>query len=296
MIAQSIYPGKQNLAELCRWTPSWILYKWMVRFLQSDQNDFMAVFRWEWEQILRSLPIPPDGIFYLTIDKTTVEKTGKKGPASGKTKENKLGPWKYGFQIVVLMANWGPYRFPIDFRVMRKKNDLEYKKPNVLFLEMLNSFQPPIWAKTVIILGDSGFASKENMKSIINRGFYFVFSLARTWKFSEDHPYHEKYRSIKNFVNQVGRFRCKKTWFRDINGKRRIFWVYSERVTLNVVGTVTLVISKKTVNTNPEKAKILVTNIPGLETRDVVQLYTRRWYVGASSKGRIVHPMKVRTG
>ena len=73
LIAQSIYPGKQNLAELCRWTPSWILYKWMVRFLQSDQNDFMAVFRWEWEQILRSLPIPPDGIFYLTIDKTTVE-------------------------------------------------------------------------------------------------------------------------------------------------------------------------------------------------------------------------------
>lgn len=279
LIAQCIYPGKQNLAELCRWTPSWILYKWMVRLLQSDQCDFLAVFRWEWEQIHRVLPAPPDGIFYLTVDKTTVEKTGKKGPASGKTKESTLGPWKYGFQVVVLMANWGPYRFPIDFRVLRKKTDPDYKKQNVLFLEMLEDFCPPCWAKKVIVLGDSGFASKDNMQAITKRRFYFVFSLARTWKFADDHHYHKKYHDIKSFVNQVGWFRCKKMWFRDISNRRRTYWIYSEQVPLNVVGTVTLVISKKTVNTKPEKAKILVTNIPGIEPRDVVQLYTRRWYV-----------------
>ncbi len=279
LIAQGIYPGKQNLAELCRWTPPWILYKWMVRLLQSDQNDFLAVFRWEWEQMYRLLPGPPDGIFYLTVDKTTAEKTGKKGPANSKTKENKLGPWKYGIQIVVVMANWGAYRFPIDFRVVRKKTDSDYKKPNVLFLEMLEDFRPPCWAKKVIVLGDSGFASKDNMKAIKCREYYFVFSLSRTWKFEEGHHYNEKYTNIKNFVNLVGWFRCKRMWFKDINNKKRTYWIYSEQVPLNVVGTVTLVISKKSVNTDPKKAKILVTNIPGIEARDVVQLYTRRWYV-----------------
>ena len=280
LIAQSIYPGKQNLAELSRWTPPWILYKSMVRLLQSDQWDFLAVFRWEWQQIYTILPAPSDGVFFLTVDKTTVEKTGKKGPVSGKTKDSEQGEWKYGFQVVVLMANWGNYRFPIDFRIVRKKSDPEYKKPNALFCEMLEHFCPPLWARKVIVLGDSGFASKKNMQAIISRrNYYFVFSLARTWKFDKADPRCAHYPYVKDFVNQVGLYRCKKMWFKGYDNRRRSYWIYSERVELNAVGRVTMVISKKRHNTKPEKAKILVSNIPGIEARDLVYLYTRRWFI-----------------
>lgn len=279
LIAQSIYPGKQNLAELSRWTPPWILYKHMVRLLQSDRWDFITVFRWEWQQLYIILPAPPDAIFYLTVDKTTVDKTGKKGPVNGKTKDSKQGEWKYGFQVVVLMANWGTYRFPIDFCVLRKKSDPEYKNANELFCEMLQRFIGPLWAKKVIVLGDAGFASKKNMQTIIGRDYYFVFSLARTWKFDKTDPRCANYPYVKNFVDQVGLYRCKRMWFKGYDKKRHSYWIYSEQVTLNVVGRVTLVISKRRQNTLPEKSKILVSNIPGIEPRDIVYMYTRRWFV-----------------
>ena len=84
---------------------------------------------------------------------------------------------------------------------------------------------------------------------------------------------------IKNYVNEMGWFRYKKIWFIASNGKRRCYWIYSDQVSLNVVGTVTIVISKKRLNTAPENAKLIVTNIPRIQARDVVKLYTRRWFV-----------------
>jgi hypothetical protein len=251
----------------------------MVRLLESDQWDFISVFQWEWQQVYTVLPAPSDGIFYLTVDKTTVEKTGKKGPVSSKTKDSEQGEWKFGFQVVVIMANWGAYRFPIDFRVVRKKDSPDYKKPNELFLEMLEHFRPPIWATRVVILGDSGFASKNNMKAIIEHGYYFVFSLSRTWKFDPSDRHYRQSEYVKDFVKQAGWFGYKKMWFKACNQRRRAFWIFSEQVTLNVVGSVTMTVSKKRLNTKPENAKILVSNIPGIDPRDIVQLYTRRWFV-----------------
>ena len=277
LIAQSIYPGKANVANLSRWTPQWIVYKWMLRLLASDQWDFEAVFHWEWMQVYMLLPLPPNGIIYLTVDATLVEKTGKKNPVNGKTKIRKDDHWRYGFYVVVLMLGWGPYRLPIDFRVVRKKDDPDYKNQNQLFQEMLNDYFVPAWTSMVIVLADTGFASKENLKTIQGKRMFFVFSFARTWKF--DDPDTGDYHHLKEFVKQINNNEYQKIWFKDIDGKRRCYWVYAKTVRLNVVGTVTMVISKKRRNTRPEKAKILVTNIPDISAREVVKLYTRRWYV-----------------
>ncbi len=46
LIAHCINPGKARLASLGRWIPEKIVYKALVRLLQSDRWNFMKVFQW----------------------------------------------------------------------------------------------------------------------------------------------------------------------------------------------------------------------------------------------------------
>ena len=86
------------------------------------------------------------------------------------------------------MLQWGNYRIPIDFELVRRKEDPAYQKPNVTFRQMLAALVPPAWAQQVIVVGDAGFPAKETLHLIQQRGFFFVMSLPRTWKL-EDRPY-----------------------------------------------------------------------------------------------------------
>ena len=105
-------------------------------------------------------------------------------------------------------------------------------------------------------------------------------SLARTWKFQNTNTSNGEAKSLKNFVKYLPRNQYKKIWILNDRGKRRYYWVFSKKVCLKVVGTVTIVISKKRHNTKPEKAKILVTNIEdNIQAKEIVRLYTKRWYV-----------------
>ena len=236
----------------------------------------------------RKLPIPADRTLYLIVDKTLVEKTGKKHPYNRKTKTGYTNnKWQYGFYVIILLAHWGPYRFPIDFALVTPKDYPGHKTPNQLFVEMFENFRPPKWAKQVIVLSDCEYAAKITLRAIIRRGkqakitgvhYFFVISFPRTWKLEGETNSGVKAQKIKDIVKYLPYYRYRKTWFKQINGRRKYFWIYSRKARLSGVGDVTMVVSKKRRNSSPHKAKILVTNIPNVAASEVVRIYRRRWY------------------
>ncbi|HXH09110.1 MAG TPA: transposase [Alphaproteobacteria bacterium] len=65
----------------------------------------------------------------------------------------------------------------------------------------------------------------------------------------------------------------------DEPGRRRTYWTYTKRACLRHIGDVTIVLSKKRRNDGPKATKILVTNLPHVTARQVVDVYRRRWSV-----------------
>ena len=170
------------------------------------------------------------------------------------------------------MLHWGPYRVPIDMEIVRPKGQPDHHSPNALFRQMLRRFQPPLWAQRVIVLADAEFPSKETLKLIQERKFFFVMSLARTWKFEDGH-------SLKDLVTHMRKDCFTKTWFINSQARRRVYWAYLKTTRLRHIGDVTVVLSKKRRNSGPKATKILVTNLPEVNRRTVIALYSRRWNV-----------------
>lgn len=288
IIGQIVHPGKGTLKSICKWIPEKILYKQLVRLLQSDKWNFMAIYYWHVLQVCKNLPPSSDGIIYLIVDKTLVEKTGRKHPVNSKVNTGYGTKWHYGFYVTILMIHWGPYRIPVDFRVQTKKEDPNYKTSNMLFQEMFKNFQPLPWCKKVIVEGDSGFASKINLKAIKDRNknyqlskiqYFFVFSLARTWKFENEFTSKGKHKKLKDLVNHLPKKYYSKSWYRNNLGRRRTYWTYKKIACLSGIGDVTIILSKKRHNTSPKKTKIFVTNLPNSLPRHVLSIYSRRWYI-----------------
>jgi len=224
------------------------------------------------DAVIAVLPPPEEGIVYVIGDGTYKEKTAQKHPLVKKGRLTSYGPYLFGLQIVVLMLAWGNYRVPIDLAIVRPKGQPEHHSPNALFRQMLRRFQPPAWAKRVIVLADAEFPSKETLKLIRQRGFFFVMSLARTWKAEDGH-------SLKDLVTHIRKDCFAKTWFIDSHARRRVYWAYLKTMRLRHIGDVTVVLSKKRRNSGPKATKILVTNLPQVTCRTVLALYSRRWQV-----------------
>jgi hypothetical protein len=56
---------------------------------------------------------------------------------------------------------------------------------NKLLPQMLQEFVPPAWARQVIVEADAAFAAKAALRLIQQRGWDYVFGLARTWKLND---------------------------------------------------------------------------------------------------------------
>jgi hypothetical protein len=132
-------------------------------------------------------PAPPDAVLYLIGDGSHKNKRGKKSPVVQKGRKNRFDPWFFGIKFVVLMAAWDVYRFPVGIRIILPKEHPACRKESVLFQEMLREFNPPEWAKCVIVCGDAGFGSRENMKMVLakdkadpKRRWGFVFAIANS--------------------------------------------------------------------------------------------------------------------
>ncbi len=267
-----VYQDQATLCGLARFGPKHICEWHLRRFLYAGYWCCRVLLFQLVEAVLAVLPPPEDGIVYVIGDGTYKDKTAKQHPLVKKGRLTSYGPYLFGLQIILVMISWGNYRIPIDMEIVRPKRARDHQSPNALFRQMLRRFQPPVWAQQVIVLADAEFPSKETLKLIQQRGFFFVMSLARTWKFEDGH-------SLKDLVTHIPKSCFKKSWFIDSQSRRRVYWAYRKTARLRHVGDVTVILSKKRRNCGPKATKILVTNLPQIKSRTIIALYTKRWNV-----------------
>jgi len=279
---QALTPNKKTVTELCKWSPAAITEWRFRRFLDATYVNIDLILSWFAEEAIKCFPPSSDGVVYAVGDGSHKDKRSKKNPTVQKGKTRKDKPFFWGIKFVLVALCWDVYRIPVGFRIILPKNHPEYKKENVLFREMISELTLPKWAHTVIVTGDSGYGSTENMTLVQkmdkerskNRRWFFVFSIAKTWK-------QENGESIKDFVKNLSYSFYKKTWIKPLTktNRRKTFWIYGKTINLNHIGEVTIVFSKTRRNAGPKNIKIIVTNLPDVTAREVISIYQRRWSV-----------------
>ena len=281
ILLQSILKGQRTLADMSRCAPSHVTEWRFRRLLTASYWSVKLILYWLADEVIKNLPPPKNEIIYLIVDSSKKEKRGQKNPVAQKLRIRKKN--FFGIRFVVLMLSWDVYRIPVDFEIILPKTDPNYKKENVLFLEMLERFTAPSWAKQIIVIGDTAFASKANINAIKARnkaalqtkkpGWGFVFAIAKTWN-------QENGKSLKNLATCLPKLRYKKREISALTGERRkSFWVYRKQTRLNSIGDVTIFLSKKRLNTGPKNTKMIVTNLKELTDEQVLDIYQRRWPV-----------------
>lgn len=274
LLLHMIYGREANLKALARKGPEHVAYWHYRRLLCAAYWCSKVLVWWFADQAIQAFPPPENGVLYMIGDSTHKEKQGKKHPVARKMRLSRSHPFIFGFRIVFLMAHWDVYRIPVDFELIRHKDDPNYRRENALFRQMLQRFRPPTWAKAVIVVADAAYASRANLILITQLGYWYVFAVARTWKFADG-------KMLKDLVTHLPRQYYQQTWVPAINGqRRRTFWVYSKRVELRHLGEVTIVLFKFRRNDGPKKVNIVVTNLPEeIAARQIVAIYLRRWSV-----------------
>ncbi len=266
--------GKGKVKGLSAIVPEKIKYWAMMRMIRSGLWDGTMLVNDMARQTLLMLPPPIDGVLYLIGDSTLKGKRGKKHPLGFKTRINDYAKYTFGFEIVLLVANWGKYRVPVAIGVVSPKRK---GHPNILFRNMLREFVPPSWAKKVIVLGDAGFAAKKTFRLIGRKKYDYVFAVSRTRKFENGKHLADLVRYLpKKFYHRMASYKP--------DGRRKDYWVYSQRESLKDLGDVTVVLSKRRRNDGPRKAKIIVTNLAGASVSEILTIYTRRWGVELTIK------------
>jgi len=143
-----------------------------------------------------------------------------------------------------------------------------------LFRQMLRDFRPPAWCQEMVVVADAAYASRPNMHLIQELGYWYVFALPRTWKFTNG-------QTLKALVTHLPRWWYTRICLPAVNGQhRRTFWVYAKGVRLRHLGEVTVVPSQCRRNDGPKQTTILVTTLPETVTaREIVGMYLRRWWI-----------------
>jgi Transposase DDE domain len=281
VVMHALYPGRKTLEEVARWSPQAITAWRLRRLLKASYWCVHVLITWLASDVIRTLPPPEDGILFEIGDGSHVPKRGAKNPTAQKGRKSKYHPWFFGIRFVLLIVAWDVYRIPVAFRIILPKTHPDYRTENALFREMLEQFQPPAWAKQVIVLGDAGYGSKANIKLVKqldkidrSRSWHFVFAISRTWKTVDD-------KAVKDLVTYLPRCHYKRTWVPRIThpDKRKTYWTYRKHLSLRDIGDVTLVLSKKGRNVGPKNTKLLVTNLPDATARQVISLYQNRWSI-----------------
>lgn len=278
---QAVHPGRHTLEEMARWTPATITAWRFGRLLKAAYWNVHLLVHWFAQDLMATLPPPPNGVLYLFGDGSHADKCGTKNPVAQKGRNRSHHPWFFGLRFVLLMAAWDGYRVPVSMRLILPKCHADYCSENALFRGMVAAFVPPCWAKLVVVGGDAAYGSQDNIRMVQDRDkadgarrWAFVFALARTWKTVEG-------KSLKNLVTHIPHQYYQRTQVpRASGGKgRKTFWTYHTDLCLRHVGDVTVVLSKRGRNMGPKQTKILVTNLAELTPSQVVCIYQKRWAV-----------------
>jgi hypothetical protein len=281
IVMQIVTSGARTLSGLSQSAPGFITEWRFRRLLSAGYWSLKVLLHWFAEEAIKSLPVPENQVLYVIADGSKKDKRGPKNPAAQKGRLNEHHAWFFGIKFVVLMVAWDDYRIPVDFQMILPKGHPDYKKENELFRHMFSHFQPPDWAKVVIVVGDAAFAAKDNMKLIqardkadSQRRWGFVFAIARTWNMADG-------KSLRNLVKHTPHSCYRKTWISRLpdHKGRKTFWIFEKLTRLKHLGDVTVVLTKKGRNVGPKNTKLLVTNLLELTARQVIDIYQRRWSV-----------------
>jgi len=132
-------------------------------------------------------------------------------------------------------------------------------------------------------MGDAAYASVDNMKHIQNRArqewkqnkvyWWFVFSMANTWKFTDG-------KSLRDLANHVKK-ECYQQIFisKTLSNHKHSYWTFIKNVSLRHIGEVTIVLSKKRRNLGPKNIKVIVTNLPNVTAKQILNIYQRRFMI-----------------
>jgi hypothetical protein len=281
VVMQALYPGRKTLEELSRWSPAAVTSWRLRRLLKAGYWSIHVLAEWLANDVIATLPPPENGVLFEIGDSSHVPKRGAKAPTAQRSRKSKYHPWCFGIRFVLLIVAWDVYRIPVAFRIILPKTHPDYRTENALFRDMLQAFTPPAWATWIIVLGDAAYGSKANINLIKHlektdpcRHWAFVFAISRTWKTIED-------KAVKDLVTHLPRCHYQRTWvprITDVN-RRKTYWTYGKSLSLNDIGDVTLVLSKKGRNVSPKHTKLLVTNLSDTSAREVVGIYQNRWSV-----------------
>jgi hypothetical protein len=255
--------------------PGSLAYWTVLRMMRSGYWDAAFVVDALSEAVLATLPPPADGVLHLTGDSPLAARTGEKQPLARTTRTNEYAPYVFGQALVFMIAQWGRYRVPVRAAVV----DPQIKgHQNLLFRQMLQDFVPPAWAKAVIVEADAAFAAKATLKSITDRGWGYVFGLARTWKLANGTHLRDLARHTTHACYQ--RYVAHKS-----AGRRKCYWVYRRTACVRHLGHGTILLSKRRRTDGPQRIKLLVTNLAeATTTGTILSHYHRRWGVEVTFK------------
>ena len=266
--------GAGRLKELVKYMPERLAYWTILRMMRAkywDEKDLLEVMAGD---TLTNLRPPLDRILHLIGDTTRNEKTGKKQPLAYTTKMGKFEPYLFGQSILVMIAHWGKLRIPVAVAVIDPKIKGHQNK---LFRQMLKNFKPPAWCKQVIVEADAGFAAKETLRLILKLEWDYVFSLARTWKLADGTYLSNLARHLpRKFYHRVASYK--------LNGQRRDYWIFRRKAKLNLLGDVTIILSKRHYNDSPKNIKLIVTNLNEASGGEILSYYAKRWSVELTFK------------
>jgi hypothetical protein len=266
--------GTGRMTRVIACLPKRIRYWSALRLLRSGQWDVWALIHDAATATVAELPPPKDATCYLVVDPTLKRKRGPKHPLSRKRRLNKNSPFVFGFEVVVVIASFGPYRVPVFVGVV---DPAIRGHANKLVRQAITEFVRPAWAKRVIVVGDAGLGANDTIRAIRARGFDWVFAMPRSRKFADG-------RALRDLVTHLPKARYRRRASHTPDGRRRDYWTYRKRAELKQLGDVTIVLSKKRHNDGPKRIKIIVTNLGGLETGAICSVYARRWGVETTIK------------
>jgi hypothetical protein len=273
LVCQAIDHAKATLKGLARIAPRHMAAWHLRRVLTATSWNGRVLLWWFADQVIATRPPPVDRGCSGVVDSTLKDKTGQKHPLAKKGRLNADAPYLFGLHVVVGMLHWGNDRLPIEFEIVRRKDDSRYRSENRLFRWLLVRFRRPWWAAMVVVVADAAFASKAHLRLIQQRGDTFVMALARTWCVA-------KGQTLKDLVIHVPKKHSRRGGVPlDEPGRRRTYWTYTKRARLRHIGDVTIVLSKQRRHDGPKQTQILVTNLPAVTARQVVDVYRRRWTV-----------------
>jgi hypothetical protein len=274
LVSLLVIEGGATLKALTRLMPRSLAYWTVLRMLRSGYWDATALVTELGTTTLRSLPPPADGVLHLTGDLTVVSKTGEQQPLARKTRLNEYAPYLFGQSLVLLIAQWGRFRIPVAAGVVDPKIT---GHQNILFRQMLDELVPPSWATQVIVEADAAFAAKATLQLIRQKGWDYVFGLARTWRLADGTALrHLARHTPKSCYRRVASYKP--------DGRRKDYWVFRRSASVRHLGDVTILLSKRRHNDGPKQIKLIVTNLNEAKTGDILSYQARRWGIEVTFK------------